>query len=163
MSSYKHPPSSTLAAFPVSRCIGTCLRTHCRDRHQPRRATSEIAGNFISTRLSPNSSAGSRAWLDAIAKYTEHKRSLCDGWISLSIAEGLISGVSAFFFLPVSGPYFILLFLTFIVFFFLFTLSCLHFCKQSPVNKTQNILKVIFYSKGSSVSSLIFTNPSLSF
>ena len=37
------------------------------------------------------------------------------------------------------------------------------FCKQSPVNKTQNILKVIFYSKGSSVSSLIFTNPSLSF
>lgn len=35
--------------------------------------------------------------------------------------------------------------------------------KQSPVNKTQNILKVIFYSKGSSVSSLIFTNPSLSF
>ena len=134
MSSYKHPPSSTLAAFPVSRCIGTCLRTHCRDRHQPRRA-----------------------------KYTEHKRSLCDGCISLSIAEGLISGVSAFFFLPVSGPYFILLFLTFKVFFFLFTLSCLHFCKQSPVNKTQNILKVIFYSKGSSVSSLIFTNPSLSF
>ena len=113
--------------FPVSRCIGTCLRTHCRDRHQPRRATSEIASNFISTRLSPNPSASSRAWLDAIAKYTEHKRSLCDGCISLSSAEGLVSGVPAFFFLPVSGPYFILLFLTFKVFFFLFTFSCLHF------------------------------------
>lgn len=47
--------------FPVSRCIGTCLRTYCRDRHQPRRA-----------------------------KYTEHKRSLCDGYISLSNAEGFI-------------------------------------------------------------------------
>ena len=117
--------------FPVSKCIGTCLRTYCRDRHQPRRATSEIAGNFISTRLSPNTSASSRAWLDAIAKYTEHKRSLCDGCISLSSAEGLVSGVSACYFMPVSGLFPFLWFLTFKVFFILFTGSCLqisHFC-----------------------------------
>ena len=73
MSAYKYPPSPALADFIVSRCIGTCLRTDCRIRHKPRRATSEIASNFISTRLSPNPSASSRAWLDAIAKYTEYK------------------------------------------------------------------------------------------
>ena len=33
--------------------------------------------NFISTRLSPNPSASSRAWLDAIAKYTENKSKIC--------------------------------------------------------------------------------------
>ena len=122
------------AFFPVSRCIGTCLRTYCRDRHQPRRA-----------------------------RYTEHKRSLCDGCISLSIAEGLVSGVSAFFFLPVSGPYFIPVFLTFKVFFFLFTLPCSQTCEQTFVNKAQNIFKVNFYSKGNPSFSSTFMNPSGSF
>lgn len=163
MSAYKHTPFPGSRRFTVSRCIGTCLRTYCRDRHQPRRATSEIAGNFISTRLSPNTSASSRAWLDAIAKYTEHKRSLCDGCISLSIAEGLVSGVSAFFFLPVSGPYFIPVFLTFKVFFSLFTLLCSQTCEQTFVNKAQNIFKVNFYPKGNSSFSSTFTNPSGSF
>ena len=61
MSAYKHPPSSALAGFAVSRCIGTCLRTY-----------PPVGG------LPP-----------ARAKYAEHKRSLCDGCISLSNAECL--------------------------------------------------------------------------
>ena len=62
MSAYKHPPFSACAGFTVSRCIGTCLRTY-----------PPIGG------LPP-----------ARAKYAEHKRSLCDGCISLSNAEGFI-------------------------------------------------------------------------
>lgn len=89
--------------------------------------------------------------------------SLCDGCISLSIAEGLVSGVSAFFFLPVSGPYFIPVFLTFKVFFSLFTLPCSQTCEQTFVNKAQNIFKVNFYSKGNSSFSSTFMNPSGSF
>ena len=37
----------------------------------------KLQSNFISTRLSPNPSASSRAWLDAIAKYTEYKSKIC--------------------------------------------------------------------------------------
>ena len=88
---------------------------------------------------------------------------LCEGCISLSIAEGLVSGVSAFFFLPVSGPYFIPVFLTFKVFFSLFTLPCSQTCEQTFVNKAQNIFKVNFYSKGNSSFSSTFMNPSGSF
>ena len=62
MSAYKHPPFSACAGFTVSRCIGTCLRTY-----------PPIGG------LPP-----------ARAKYAEHKRSLCDGCISLSNAEGFV-------------------------------------------------------------------------
>ena len=62
MSAYKHPPSSALAGIAVSRCIGTCLRTY-----------PPVGG------LPP-----------ARAKYAEHKRSLCDGCISLSYAEGFV-------------------------------------------------------------------------
>ena len=62
MSAYKHPPFPALADFIVSRCIGTCLRTY-----------PPIGG------LPP-----------ARAKYAEHKRSLCDGCISLSNAEGFV-------------------------------------------------------------------------
>ena len=115
----------------------------------------------------PYESAGGsflREKLDAVAKYTEYKSSdLCDGCISLSIAEGLVSGVSAFFFLPVSGPYFIPVFLTFKVFFFLFTLPCSQTCEQTFVNKAQNIFKVNFYSKGNPSFSSTFMNPSGSF
>ena len=74
---------------------------------------------------------------------------------------------SACYFMPVSGLFPFLWFLTFKVFFILFTGSCLQiahfFCKQTFVNKAQNILKVIFYSKGSSVISSIFIKPSPSF
>ena len=62
MSAYKHPPSSALAGIAVSRCIGTCLRTY-----------PPVGG------LPP-----------ARAKYAEHKRSLCDGCISLPNAEGFV-------------------------------------------------------------------------
>ena len=62
MSAYKHSPFPALACFAVSRCIGTCLRTY-----------PPVGGT-----------APGRA------KYTEHKRSLCDGCISLSNAEGFI-------------------------------------------------------------------------
>ena len=48
------------------------------------------------------------------------------------------------------------------VYAFLFTDFTL-FCKQTFVNEAQNILKVIFYSKGSFASSSTFTKPSLSF
>src|SRR5699024_10859471 len=69
---------------------------------------------------------------DAVAKYTECRSSdLRDGCISLSSAEGLVSGVSACYFMPVSGLFPFLWFLTFKVFFILFTGSCLqisHFC-----------------------------------
>ena len=136
MSAYKHPPSPAPADFIVSRCIGTCLRTY------------PPIGSIAPGR----------------AKYTEHKTLvLCDGCISLSIAEGLVSGVSAFFFLPVSGPYFIPVFLTFKVFFSLFTLPCSQTCEQTFVNKAQNIFKVNFYSKGNSSFSSTFMNPSGSF
>ena len=62
MSAYKHSPFPALACFAVSRCIGTCLRTY-----------PPVGG------IAPGR-----------AKYTEHKRSLCDGCISLSNAEGFI-------------------------------------------------------------------------
>ena len=62
MSAYKHPPFSACTGFAVSRCIGICLRTY-----------PPVGG------LPP-----------ARAKYAEHKRSLCDGCISLSNAEGFI-------------------------------------------------------------------------
>ena len=62
MSAYKHSPFPALACFAVSRCIGTCLRTY-----------PPVGGT-----------APGRA------KYTEHKRSLCDGCISLSNAEGFV-------------------------------------------------------------------------
>ena len=90
MSAYKHSPLSALAGFTVSRCIGTCLRTY-----------PPVGG------LPP-----------ARAKYTEHKRSLCNGYISLSNAEGLLlfhtirlllgltlrfMGVSALFICPYPG------------------------------------------------------------
>ena len=93
MSAYKHPPFSACAGFAVSRCIGTCLRTY-----------PPVGG------LPP-----------ARAKYAEHKRSLCDGCISLSNAEGLFlfntirlligltlifMGVSALLICPYPGCFF---------------------------------------------------------
>ena len=91
MSAYKHPPSPAPADFIVSRCIGTCLRTY------------PPIGSIAPGR----------------AKYTEHKTLvLCDGCISLSIAEGLFlfnkvrlllgltirfMGVSALFICPYPG------------------------------------------------------------
>jgi hypothetical protein len=62
MSAYKHSPFRLSPALTVSRCISTCLRTY-----------PPIGG------IAPGR-----------AKYTEHKRSLCDGYISLSNAEGFI-------------------------------------------------------------------------
>ena len=62
MSAYKHSPFRLLPALVVSRCIGTCLRT--------------------------NPPVGGTA--PGRAKYTEHKRCLCDGCISLSNAEGFL-------------------------------------------------------------------------
>ena len=62
MSAYKHSPFRLSPALTVSRCISTRLRTY-----------PPIGG------IAPGR-----------AKYTEHKRSLCDGCISLSNAEGFI-------------------------------------------------------------------------
>ena len=50
-----------------------------------------------------------RIWLDAIAKYTEHNRRLCDGCISLSIAEGslvILPFLLLHFSSPFPAPYF---------------------------------------------------------
>ena len=63
----------------VSGCIGIRLRTHRRiRRNSPLQGhIQKLQSNFFITRLSPNPSASSRAWLDAIAKYTEHKTKFC--------------------------------------------------------------------------------------
>ena len=62
MSAYKHSPFPALVCFAVSRCIGTYLQTY------------------------PPVGGTAPGW----AKYSDHKRSLCDGCISLSNAEGFI-------------------------------------------------------------------------
>ena len=77
----------------VSGCIGIRLRTICRIRHSHKCDSiynlrlckfaplqgriQKLQSNFFITRLSPNPSASSRAWLDAIAKYTEYKTKFC--------------------------------------------------------------------------------------
>lgn len=45
------------------------------------------------TRLSPGAPASSRVWLDAIAKYTEHKTEFCAMGVFLSIGEALFCPV----------------------------------------------------------------------
>lgn len=136
MSAYKHTPFPGSRRFTVSRCIGTCLRTH-----------PPIGGT-----------APGRA------KYTQSINQRFVRWVYFALNRRGLSfwRIRLFLSARIRALFHPHVF-NFQSFFSLFTLPCSQTCEQTFVNKAQNIFKVNFYSKGNSSFSSTFMNPSGSF